>query len=98
MESKIDKILEEITDMKVTLGKQEVTLAHQDETLAKNTESLAEHMRRTLANEALIETIRTDIEPIKKHVVFIKGVLWAIGFVGGGLYSLYKAGIIHKLL
>lgn len=91
MEDKIDRILEEITEMKITATKQEANLL-------RNTENLEAHMARTAQNEEMIEAIKADIEPIKKHVVFVKGAIWMLGFVGAVLAGLYKSGIIHKLL
>lgn len=63
LEEKVDKILEDITVIKVELAETKVILD-------RNTESLQEHMRRT---EILETKFESDLEPIKKHVAHVEG-------------------------
>lgn len=46
-----------------------------DKTLVRNTASLEEHMRRT-------ELLEAAIKPVQEHVVMVKGVGKAIGYLG----------------
>ena len=51
------------------------SVANIDKTLAVNTSSLQEHIRRT-------ELLEDAVEPIKKHVAAVDGVLKFIGVAG----------------
>jgi hypothetical protein len=74
-EEKLDRILDHIGSIDVTLARQEV--------------SLADHIRRTAILEA-------QVDPIRRHVAMVQGVLKAVGLVGtvvaflSGLFSLIK--------
>jgi hypothetical protein len=63
----LDKISEDISQLKVTTAKQE--------------ENIKEHMRRTELAEENLQMIRQEIEPLKQHVVAINGVLKVIGII-----------------
>ena len=77
LETKIDKIAEEIVEIKV---------------------DLREHMERTRQNEEMITILKTDIDPIKKHVAFVKGATWMLGITGTILAALISMGILQKLI
>lgn len=77
LDNKIDKVMEEIVEIKV---------------------DLREHMSRTLQNEQMISIIKQDIDPIKKHVAFVKGAAWALGIAGTIVLALISTGILKKLL
>ena len=75
----LDKISEDISDLKVVVGKQE--------------ENIKEHMRRTEIAEENLALIREEIEPLKNHVVVINGVLKIVGIVAiiiGAAASVFK--------
>ena len=63
----LDKISEDISDLKVTTAKQE--------------ENIKEHIRRTEIAEENLEMIRDEIQPLKEHVIAINGVLKVIGII-----------------
>lgn len=63
----LDKISEDISDLKVTSAKQE--------------ENIKEHIRRTELAEENIQMIRSEIQPLKEHVIAINGVLKIIGII-----------------
>lgn len=44
--------------------------------------SLDEHMRRTELLESSIETVKTDLKPVQKHVSMLEGSAKLLGFVG----------------
>lgn len=67
IEQKVDKITEDITDIKVTLASQHITLT--------------EHTRRSLASEKAVELLARKIEPIERHVSNVEFCLRAIGFI-----------------
>lgn len=82
-DQKIDKILEEITEIKITM--------------AKNTSSLEDHMRRTELNEQRLEKFEEKLVPVITHVekiTFAWKVIATIGtliaFVIGTLITLSK--------
>ena len=63
----LDKISEDISDLKVTAAKQE--------------ENIKEHIRRTEIAEENLDLIRKEIEPLKEHVIVINGFLKIIGAI-----------------
>lgn len=68
---KLEKIEERLTNVDITLVKQEG--------------NLAEHMRRSLANERAIEILeqefKTELKPISSHVALVNGTLKALGII-----------------
>lgn len=65
---KVEKLSDDMSDMKVVAGKQE--------------SNLVEHMRRSDLLEENIEILRESIVPVQKHVDMVSGALKLIGFVG----------------
>lgn len=63
----LDKISEDISDLKITSAKQE--------------ENIKEHIRRTELAEENLTLLRQEIEPLKQHVVAINSVLKIIGLI-----------------
>lgn len=63
----LDKISEDISELKITTAKQE--------------ENLKEHIRRTELAEENLQMLRQEIEPLKQHVIAINGVLKIIGLI-----------------
>lgn len=63
----LDKISEDISELKITTAKQE--------------ENLKEHIRRTELAEENLQMLRQEIEPLKQHVIAINGVLKVIGLI-----------------
>ena len=77
IDTKVDRIQEDITEIKVTM--------------AVNTESLKQHMNRTLHNEAMLDTLKKELTPVHEHVLkvnFLVSVLGAVGITIGVLYSI----------
>ena len=60
--------------------------------------SLEEHMRRTAAAEARLETLQTELQPLKTHVAIFgavaKGIPVVIGVLGGLLGILQLLGVL----
>lgn len=103
--NKIDKVLEDLTDIKVILTRHEVY--HE-----ANTRILEEHMRRTHAAETRIEMLHEadtilkekideKLDPIKRHVDMVNTTIKVVGItltiIGSIVGFLYKAGILQKL-
>jgi hypothetical protein len=63
----LDKISDDVSELKVTSAKQE--------------ENLKEHIRRTELAEENLEILRTEIQPLKEHVIVINGILKIVGAV-----------------
>jgi len=73
--TRIEKLIEQLS--KDTTEK----LHHIDKTLVKQEENLKEHMRRTELAEKRLDSIETDLKPIKKHIVRLDGVVKFLGFI-----------------
>lgn len=103
---KFAKLAEDIVELKVTVAKQEVNLENQSKILDRLTDSVELHIRRTAALEDLVEIVRseidskieTEIKPIKTHIHFVKGAIWAAGIIITVIGALYKVGILQKLM
>lgn len=68
LEDKLDRVAEDIVDIKVTM--------------ARNTQSLEEHMRRSLANEEAIDILKQEVKPIEEHVVYVnRAVRHVVSFI-----------------
>jgi hypothetical protein len=65
---KQEKISENISDIKVTLGKQEENIAH--------------HIKRTDLLEENIKLLKDELTPVKEHVNRVEGALKLLGGVG----------------
>jgi len=85
---KLDKIQEDIMDIK--------------ETLVRNTTSLELHMQRTELAEQRIELLHQEDselkEKINSHINQIKGAAIAVAAIGSILFGLWQMGILSKLL
>ena len=68
VDEKLDKIVEDISEIKVTLAKQAEQLEH--------------HIYRTDLAEDHIKALETKLSPIEKHVTQVSGVLKFFGLVG----------------
>jgi len=64
IEIKLDKISDDIAEIKVTLAEQAVILK--------------DHTRRSLAGEANLELLREQVKPIESHVMFVRGAMKAV--------------------
>ena len=79
LSAKLDRIVDDLTEIKITSAKQEV--------------NLAEHMRRTELAETNLDQIRQDLKPVQKHVTMVHGVLKFLGVVSmvlGIVYTTYQ--------
>lgn len=83
LEVKIDRLLEDVTEVRITLAKHGVF--HE-----ANTESLIEHMSRTKASEARIESL-------EKYNYKVMGAMLTVSILGTLFYALHSMGIISKL-
>lgn len=83
IEAKMDKMQDNMGEMK--------------EILARNTSDIEHHIKRTDLAEQNLELLREDLKPIKNHVSFVKGVMWALGIVGAFVMALHQLGILQKL-
>lgn len=82
LEVKIDNIAADVSEIKVILAEQGVILA--------------EHQRRSLANEASVELLRSQIKPIEHHIALWSGIgktLMALITITGVIATVFK--IIH---
>ncbi len=104
-DDKLNKVLEDLTDIKIILTRHEVY--HE-----ANTKSLEEHILRTKQNEILIERLREEdlqieksieakIDPIIRHVDMVNITVKVLGItltaLGAIIMGLYSMGILQKL-
>jgi hypothetical protein len=98
---KIDKIVDIIDIVKDDLVEIKVTMA-------KNTASLDTHIRRTDLAEENIKFTREEIgylksqmveefKPVKSHIAFVKGAMWAMGIAGAVVLGLNELGVFKVL-
>ena len=85
---KLDKLTDDIVDVKVILAKQEENIKHH----IKRTDLLEENV------EILRDEMRKDLRPIKKHVQSVGNLLKFVGATGALLLFLKEIGIFFKIL
>ncbi len=94
LEDKIDKLTQEVLEIKTTM--------------LVNTHSLQVHMSRTDAAEELISLYKKEmdnfqvktegnIQLFKRHVSFVKGACWSLGIISIIILGLNQLGILTKL-
>lgn len=88
-DTKLDKILEEVQEIKLTLVRHE--MLHQ-----RNTETLEEHMRRTALAEERIERLNVQVDDLldakDKSKDFVKGIVWLLGIIGSIILAFISGG------
>lgn len=91
---KLDKIQEDIGEIKQTLAvnTKELEIHVEGVQLArKQNDMLKQDMQNRFDN------LDEEIKPIKAHVFFVKGAMWALGISGAVLLGLNELGILKKL-
>lgn len=83
--NKIDEKLERIEDK----------ISNIDVTLTKQAKDLEHHIYRTDLAEENIELLRSELDPIKKHINFVDASLKVIGLIASGMTFILG---IYKLL
>lgn len=78
---KLDKISDDMTDIKVTIAKQQV--------------SLDDHIKRTNMLEESVEFLYDEIKPIKLHVSQVSAILKFLGIVASGITAI--VGVLKLL-
>lgn len=112
MEAKINQLIDDVTELKILIAKQEINSDRQNEILDRLTSSVEHHIERTDKLEELVSLLReeaiknvasiksevhSDLIPIKNHIAFIKGAAYAIGVVGAIILGLNQLGILGKI-
>lgn len=90
---KLDAKLDKLTDKVDSLGKD---TSEMKATMVGQAGTLSEHIRRTQLAEENIEMIRKDVEPIKAHVLMMKGGAKFAAAVCGGAVAL--TAVVEMLL
>lgn len=88
MEEKLDKIEEKVDRI-------ESKISNIDVTLAKQAKDLEHHIYRTDLAESNIEMLRSEMQPVKKHVALMDASLKVIGAIASVVT--FIAGV-YKLL
>lgn len=71
IDNKLEKISEDITDIKVTQ--------------ARHDENLQDHMKRSDTLESLFKELYDDVEPLKADINKAKGAIKVVSILGAGL-------------
>lgn len=113
MEAKINQLIDDVTELKILIAKQEINSDRQNEILDRLTSSVEHHIERTDKLEELVSLLReeaiknvasiksevhSDLIPIKSHIAFIKGAAYALGVIGAIILGLNQLGILSKIL
>ena len=88
MQEQLDKIEEK-------LDRVESKLSSIDVTLAKQAKDLEHHIYRTDLAETNIELLRSEMQPVKKHVALMDASLKVIGAIAS--IATFVIGIIRML-
>jgi acetate kinase len=76
LDGKVDKIQEDISDIKVIM--------------AVNTKSLEQHMLRTEQNEEMIKLMQQEFKPVQEHIIQVNTIAkvgaWVVGLLSAVYY------------
>lgn len=101
LEDKLDILQQDIAEIKKTINENTIQLAVNTKQLEIHIEGvrLAREQNDLLKKDfdTRFEALNSDIKPIKNHVSFVKGALWALGICGALLLGLNELGILSKL-
>lgn len=91
---KIDKLLENMTEIKVTLAKHEILHEKTTVILENHIEKEDEILQRIKELEQvdllMHREFQKEIEPFKQKMAMLKGAIWVISIASGILYGLYQ--------
>lgn len=101
-DNKIDKIIDVVHDLKIQVAKQDLNLDRLNEILARLTDSVEIHVQRSdnleellsLYKKELDSKFQSEIEPLKSHVSFVKGITYAVSMFIGLLMILHQFGLL----
>jgi hypothetical protein len=97
LENKLDQIIDDVTELRITSKAQQVTLENQEVNLNNNTQSLQQHMARTdavedlvaLNKEILLELIKASANLQQKALdEAVKPLVAHADFVKGAAWAL----------
>lgn len=95
MADKIDKIIEDMTDLKIVITKQEINIENIGKVLERLTLSVEDHVDRSNKFEKALELLKQDLQNKKDRDLLILGVLSALGAT---LLFLKQLGILDKIV
>lgn len=81
---KLDRIVEQITEIKVSQARTEVIMEH--------------HIKRTDLSEENLELLREEFKPIKAHVQFINYLAKCLTIIGSIMLFMSELGLWQKFL
>ena len=105
MEQKIQKLAEDLVELKISAKETEMILKHNTELLGELKDSVVEHVARSNRLEDMMGLVRKEVAiseakvqaHIKMVVVVTKVVAYTLTAVCGLILGLYQMGIITKL-
>ena len=86
---------EQLTKIEEKLDKVDEKLSSIDVTLARQAKDLEHHIYRTSLAEENIELLRTELQPVKKHVALMDASLKVIGALASAIA--FVLGIIRMV-
>lgn len=91
---KLDKILDNMTDIKVSLAKHEVLHEQTKEALNQHVireeQILSKIEDLEKVDQLLYKDFHKEIEPFKRKIAMFRGAIWILGVASGILYGLYQ--------
>lgn len=95
MSSEFEKVLLSLLEkMDTRLTRIEERQAESNQVQVRHEENLKTHMNRSAAAEEAIKLLRSEIKPVKAHVLRVQTVLKALAWVGAlavGIATIYGA-------
>ncbi len=91
---KIDKILDDVNDLKIVAARQEINMENITKILDRLTSSVEEHVKRSDNFEKSLALVSQDLQNKKDRDLLVVGVLGTLGAI---FLFLKQLGILDKL-
>lgn len=94
IDEKLDKIRDDVVELKVTSARQDESLQRITEILDRLTSSVEEHVKRSDNTDKMVALLQAELEHKKQND---KTVLTVLAAVGAVFLALKQLGILDKL-
>lgn len=104
LNDKVDKIVEDVGDLKIAVAKLEVSHEKSNDILERITESVEYHIKRSDSLEELVDVVKNEFVLLKQDQIRldekskrINIVMYVLGAVGAVILGLNELGVLQKL-
>lgn len=104
LNDKVDKIVEDVGDLKIAVAKLEVSHEKSNDILERITESVEYHIKRSDSLEELVDVVKNEFILLKQDQIRldekskrINIVMYVLGAVGAVILGLNELGVLQKL-